>query len=92
VTSFGLFLELDKVFVEGLVHITSLPSDYYSFDPVGHRLTGKRSGRIYRLGDRVDIIVARVDLDERKIDFELADKPAEEKKKKKRRKRKRLKD
>jgi ribonuclease R len=87
VTSFGLFLELDEVFVEGLVHITSLPSDYYSFDPVGHRLTGKRSGRIYRLGDRVEIIVARVDLDERKIDFELADKPAEENKKKKRRKR-----
>jgi len=85
VTSFGLFLELDKVFVEGLVHITSLPSDYYSFDPVGHRLTGKRSGRTYRLGDRVDIIVARVDLDERKIDFEPADKPPEEKKKKKRR-------
>jgi len=88
VTSFGLFLELDKVFVEGLVHITSLPSDYYSFDPVGHRLTGKRSGRTYRLGDRVDIIVARVDLDERKIDFEPADKPPEEKKKKRRRKRK----
>ena len=93
VTSFGLFLELDEVFVEGLVHITSLPSDYYSFDPVGHRLTGKRSGRIYRLGDRVDIIVARVDLDERKIDFELADKPAveEDKKKKKKKRRKRKK-
>lgn len=89
VTSFGLFLELDRFFVEGLVHITSLPSDYYGFDPIGHRLTGKRSGRIYRLGDRIDIIVARVDLDERKIDFELANKPAGEgEKKKRRRKRK----
>ena len=85
VTSFGLFLELDEVFVEGLVHVTSLPSDYYSFDPVGHRLTGKRSGKVYRLGDRVDIIVARVDLDERKIDFELADKAVKKRKKKKKR-------
>ena len=73
VTSFGLFVELEKVFVEGLVHITSLPSDYYSFDPIGHRLTGKNSGRKFRLGDRIDVIVARVDLDERKIDFAMAD-------------------
>ncbi|MGF1547968.1 MAG: ribonuclease R [Thiotrichales bacterium] len=71
VTSFGLFLELDEVFVEGLVHITSLPRDYYQFDPVGHRLTGKHSGRAFRLGDRLRVTVARVDLDERRIDFEL---------------------
>ncbi|HGG59805.1 MAG TPA: ribonuclease R [Gammaproteobacteria bacterium] len=73
VTSFGLFLELDEVYVEGLVHITSLPADYYSFDPVGHRLTGKNSNRSFRLGDRLDVLVARVDLDERKIDFAMAD-------------------
>ena len=73
VTSFGLFLELDDVFVEGLVHVTSLPRDYYSFDPVGHRLTGKNGNRVYRLGDRIDIIIARVDLDDRKIDFALPD-------------------
>ncbi len=73
VTSFGLFLELDEVYVEGLAHITSLPADYYSFDPVGHRLIGKNSNRVFRLGDRLDVLVARVDLDERKIDFAMAD-------------------
>ena len=58
------------MFVEGLIHVTSLRNDYYQFDPVGHRLHGERSGQIYRLGDSVKVRVARVDLDERKIDFE----------------------
>ena len=71
VTSFGLFVELRTIHVEGLVHITSLTSDYYHFDPVRHQLTGENSGRIYRLGDTLNITVARVDLDERKIDFIL---------------------
>jgi|GEM_PF-6178697 len=71
VTSFGLFVELKGVFVEGLLHITALDKDYYHFDPVGHRLIGERSGQVYRLGDTVTIQVARVDLDERKIDFVL---------------------
>lgn len=92
VTSFGLFLALDEVFVEGLVHVTSLAHDYYAFDPVGHKLTGKRSNKVYRLGDRVDVIVARVDLDERKIDFEVANMESSEleapKPKKKKRKKK----
>ena len=70
VTAFGLFVELRGVFVEGLVHVTSLRNDYYHFDPVGHRLHGERSGQVYRLGDRLTVRVARVDLDERKIDFE----------------------
>ncbi len=70
VTGFGLFVELRGVFVEGLIHVTSLRNDYYRFDPVGHRLQGERSGQIYRLGDRVRVRVTRVDLDERKIDFE----------------------
>jgi ribonuclease R len=69
VTSFGLFIELDGVYVEGLAHITSLPKDYYHFDPVSHTMSGERSGRSYRLGDRIRVSVARVDLDERKIDF-----------------------
>ncbi|MEW6444848.1 MAG: ribonuclease R [Pseudomonadota bacterium] len=71
VTSFGLFVELKGIFVEGLLHITALDKDYYHFDPVGHRLVGERSGQVYRLGDSVTIQVARVDLDERKIDFIL---------------------
>lgn len=72
VTSFGLFVELREVFVEGLVHVTALRNDYYHFDPIGHRLRGERSGQVYRLGDELRVRVVRVDLDDRKIDFELA--------------------
>ncbi|MCC5792788.1 MAG: ribonuclease R [Legionellaceae bacterium] len=70
VTSFGIFVELNAIYVEGLVHVTSLKSDYYAFDAVKHRLVGERSGKIYQLGDSMKVLVARVDLDERKIDFE----------------------
>jgi ribonuclease R len=70
VTSFGIFVELDEIYVEGLVHVTSLRSDYYAFDSVKHRLIGERSGHIYHLGDKMTVLLARVDLDERKIDFE----------------------
>lgn len=70
VTSFGLFIELDGVYVEGLVHVTSLGNDYYRFDDVHHQLVGDRSGRVYQLGDRIRVSVARVSLDDRKIDFE----------------------
>ena len=73
VTSFGLFVELQGVFVEGLVHVTALRNDYYHFDPIGHRLHGERSGQVYRLGDPLQVRVVRVDLDERKIDFELVE-------------------
>jgi len=71
VTSFGFFVELADIFVEGLVHISTLDRDYFHFDPIGHRLDGERSGMSYRLGDSVRIKVARVDLDEKKIDFDL---------------------
>ena len=70
VTSFGIFVELDEIYVEGLVHVTSLKNDYYTFDSVKHRLIGNRGGQVYRLGDKMTVLVARVDLDERKIDFE----------------------
>ena len=72
VTSFGLFIELSDIFVEGLLHVTALPNDYYHFDPVSYTLRGKRGGKTYGLGDAIEVLVARVDLDERKIDFELA--------------------
>ncbi len=76
VTSFGLFVELDNIYVEGLVHISSLGSDYFHFDAPHHRLSGERTGRIYRLADRLKVRVIRVSLDDRKIDFELVeDKP-----------------
>lgn len=73
VTAFGLFVELKDIYVQGLVHVTALRNDYYHFDPAGHRLRGERSGQVYRLGDPLRVRVMRVDLDERKIDFELVD-------------------
>ena len=71
VTSFGLFVELVDIYIEGLVHVTALPGDYYNFDRAHQRLTGERSGRSFQLGGKVRVQVARVDLDDRKIDLEL---------------------
>lgn len=71
VTNFGLFVRLDNVFVEGLVHITALDSDYYHFDALKHCLIGERTRKQYRLGDSLNVQVMRVDLADRKIDFEL---------------------
>jgi len=73
VTSFGLFVELDQSKVNGLVHVTQLPNDFYHFDPVRKTLTGERTGREFRLGDRVRIVVLKASLEERKIDFRLAE-------------------
>jgi ribonuclease R len=73
VTGFGLFVELDELYAEGLVHVTSLPGDYYHHDPVHHRLRGERTGRVYRLAEKVRVKVMRVDTDEKKIDFELCE-------------------
>ncbi len=84
VTSFGLFVELEDLYIEGLVHITALPGDYYNFDKAHQRLTGERSGRSFQLGGTVRVQVARVDLDDRKIDLELIEaKPARKAKSKK---------
>lgn len=74
VTGFGLFVELEQVFVEGLVHISNLPQDYFHFDATTHQLLGERTGMRFRLGDKVKIKVARVDLNDKKIDFELISK------------------
>lgn len=71
VTSFGFFVELKEIYAEGLVHISTLPDDYYSFDHVKHELLGERADKRFRLGDVVQVRVARVDLDERQIDFVL---------------------
>ncbi len=72
VASFGVFVELKDIYVEGLLHITALTNDYYEFDAVKHCLRGKRSGRSFCLGDPIQVQVARVDLDEAQIDFELS--------------------
>lgn len=71
VTGFGIFVELKNVFVEGLVHITALKNDYYHFDPIRHLLKGRQTGNVYRLGDPIEVLVARVNVDERQLDFEL---------------------
>ncbi len=71
VTSFGVFVELAEVYVEGLVHVTGLGEDYFHFDHANHRLYGERTRQIYRLADKLRVKVVRVDLDDRKIDFEL---------------------
>ena len=71
VTSFGLFILLDEVYVEGLVHVSALGNEYFHFDPERHLLKGERTGHVYGAGDTVTVEVVRVDLDDRKIDFEL---------------------
>lgn len=70
-TSFGLFVTLDELYVEGLVHITELGGEYFRFDEVRQELRGERTGVRYAVGSRVRVQVSRVDLDGRKIDFRL---------------------
>ena len=73
VTHFGLFVTLDDLYIEGLVHVTSLGKDYYHAEHGGLRLTGERSGPSYGLGDAVTVRVLRVDTDEAKLDLALVD-------------------
>lgn len=73
VTGFGIFVSLKDIYVEGLVHISELKNDYYHYDSVNHELRAEHSQRVFRLSDEVEIQVARVDLDERKIEFVLAE-------------------
>lgn len=78
VTSFGLFVELADSKVQGLVHVTQLPQDYYKFDATRKTLTGERRGSSYRLGDQVRILVLKASMEERKIDFRLVEHKGEE--------------
>ncbi|AYH42647.1 ribonuclease R [Azoarcus sp. DN11] len=71
VVPFGLFVALDDIFIEGLVHISDLGSDYFHFDETRHELAGERTGVRHRLSDRVRVQVVRVDLETTKIDFRL---------------------
>jgi ribonuclease R len=72
VTPFGIFVQLDQLFVEGLVHVTELGQDYFQYDEARHELRGERTGQVYQLTTRVTVQVARVDLESRKIDLVLA--------------------
>ena len=71
VTRFGFFVELDDLFVEGLVHVNSLGSDFFRFEEAQQRMVGEKSGLTYVLGQRLKVVVSRVDLDERRIDLTL---------------------
>lgn len=73
VESFGFFVELQEYFVEGLVHLTSLPDDFYIHDQDAHRLTGEYTGRVFRIGDALRVRVVHVDLLRRKIDFTVVE-------------------
>jgi len=77
VTAFGIFVALDEVYVEGLVHVSDLGADYFQFDAVKHRMRGERTGTIFSLGDRVRVKLVKADLESNRIDFVLA--PLEEK-------------
>jgi ribonuclease R len=76
VVPFGIFVALDDVFVEGLVHVSELGQDYFHFDEAAHAMVGERSGRRFRLSDRVRVQLVRVDLDQNKIDFRLVAEPS----------------
>jgi len=73
VVSFGVFVALNEVFVEGLVHVSELGSDYFHFDAARHQMMGERTGRRYRLGDKVRIRVVSVDIETSRIDFALVE-------------------
>ncbi|MDH5215106.1 MAG: ribonuclease R, partial [Gammaproteobacteria bacterium] len=73
VTSFGAFVQIPEMQIDGLVHVTSLANDYYHYEAASQALVGERSGTRYRLGDKLKVSVARVDLDTRRIDFSLVE-------------------
>jgi ribonuclease R len=75
VTTFGIFVQLDALFIEGLVHVTDLGADYFQYDDARHELRGERTGIRYQLTDKVTVQVSRVDLDARKIDLRLVTEP-----------------
>ncbi len=69
VSSFGFFVELDEIFTSGLVHVTSLADDFYFYDPLKQQLIGERSGKLYKVGRRIEVQISRVDLEEKKLDL-----------------------
>jgi len=73
VAPFGIFVTLDELYVEGLVHVSELGSEYFQYNEVAHELRGERTGKRFRLTDEVEVQVSRVDLEARRIDFRLVD-------------------
>ena len=85
VTGFGIFVALDTIYIEGLVHVSDLGADYFQFDNVKHQMLGERTGQRFRLGDRVRVRLVRADLESNKIDFVLAESDTRQSKKAKKR-------
>ncbi len=83
VHGFGLFIELSNIYISGLIHITALDKDYFHFDPIGHRLIGERTHKTYRLGDPIQVCLAAVSLEEKKLDLILPNKKSKSKSKSK---------
>ncbi len=81
VTNFGVFVQLPKLQIDGLVHVTNLQHDYYRYDAGSQALIGDRSGTQYRLGDQLTVVVSRVDLESKRIDFQLAPRTTAKKRK-----------
>jgi ribonuclease R len=81
VTNFGVFVQLPELQIDGLVHVTSLQHDYYRYDAGSQSLIGDRSGTQYRLGDNLTVVVSRVDLESKRIDFQLAARTTRKKRK-----------
>jgi ribonuclease R len=73
VQAYGLFVELNEIYVQGLVHVSSMSDDYYQFNEKAHLLKGENTGKAYRLGDKVEVQVVRVDLERRQLDLALVD-------------------
>lgn len=69
ITHFGIFVTLDDFFIDGLVHISEVGDDYFEYDEVMQQLVGRRSGRTVKLGEKIQVLVAKVNLEERQIDF-----------------------
>jgi ribonuclease R len=74
VAAFGVFVALDAVYVEGMVHVSELGNDYFQYDAARHQLVGDRTRQRFRLGDRIEVKLVRADLETTRLDFVLADK------------------
>ncbi len=85
VTNFGVFVQITELMIDGLVHVTSLPNDYYHYDSSRQQMVGERTGRIFRLGDAMKVIVQRADMETRRIDFRPAELPQESERRRRRR-------
>jgi ribonuclease R len=84
VADYGFFGQAENLPVEGMVHISTLPDDYYYYEEASHSLTGRRTGRRFRLGDKVHVTVVRVDLQRRQLDFRVSEKKTDTEKKSRR--------